>query len=519
MTSARFLVFALACGLPSGSYKSQRYSLLAQITSGNVRDLELKWVFQSQSLDKFEATPLVADGVMYLTQPPNDVVALDARTGRPFWIYEYRPSPRAATCCGRVNRGVGLLDDRVFLSTIDAHLLALDARTGRLLWNVEVADFQKGYSLTHAPLVVKDKVIVGTAGGEFGIRGFLVAYDAKTGKEAWRFYTIPGPGEPGHETWSGDAWKQGGGSIWVTGSYDPDTNLTYWGVGNPGPDWNGDPRPGDNLYSDCVIALDADTGKLQWHYQFTPHDEWDWDAVQVPVLVDAEWGGRPRKLMLWGNRNAFFYVLDRTTGKFLSGKPFAKQTWAAGFDESGRPIKVPGTAPSSEGSLVFPGVQGATNWYSPSYSPRTGLFYLSTWQGYSSVFRKFAVEYEPGKRYMGGAPKSVISALRREPFKSWGEESGYGAVRAIDPQTGEWKWQFKMDDVTDGGILTTATDLLFTGGREGYFYALDARDGRLLWKKYLGGQVAAGPMTYQVDGKQHVAIAVGHSLFVFGLRE
>ncbi len=502
----------------SGAYHSQRYSLLDHITVSNARNLELQWVFQADSLDKFEATPLVVDGVMYLTQAPNDVVALDARTGRPFWVYDYRPSPRADVCCGRINRGLAILGDTLFLGTIDARLVALDAKTGRVLWNVEVADHRMGYALAHAPLVVKDKVIVGTAGGEFGIRGFIAAYDARTGQEAWRFHTVAGPGDPGHSTWSGDAWQRGGASVWLTGSYDPDLNLTYWGLGNPGPDWNPDVRPGDNLYSDSVVALDADTGKLRWHFQFTPHDEWDYDSVQIPVLADLSWRGAPRQVMLWANRNGFFYVLDRTTCEFLLGKPFVKQTWAAGLDEKGRPIKVPNRGPSSEGTLVFPGVQGGTNWYSPSYSPRTGLFYIPTWENYSSVFYKFPVEYQPGKRYLGGAPRSVIPALRREPVKTWDAESGYGAVRALDPTTGEKKWEFRMSDVTDSGILTTAADVLFTGGREGYFYALNARTGAVLWKTYLGGQIAAGPITYRVGSNQYVAIAAGHSLFTFALR-
>ncbi len=503
----------------SGTYMSQRHSLLRRIAPANARELELKWVFQSSSLDKFEATPLVVDGVMYVTQPPNDIVALDALTGRVFWTFEYNYAAKADPCCGKVNRGVAILGDTLFMGTIDAHLVAVDAKTGKLKWKVAVADYSQGYALAHAPLVVKDKVIVGTAGGEFGIRGFLAAYDAKTGKEAWRFYTIPAPGEPGSETWKGDAWKRGGASVWVTGSYDPETNLTFWGIGNPGPDWNPDVREGDNLYSDCVVALDADTGKLKWHFQFTPHDEWDWDAVQVPVLADIRFRGELKKVMLWANRNAFFYVLDRVTGKFLFGKAFAKQTWAKGLDDSGRPIKIPDMGPSAEGRLVYPGVQGGTNWYSPSFSPATGLFYLSVWDNYASVYHKFDTPYEPGKRYLGGSPKSIVSPTRREQIRLWDEEAGYGAIRALDPETGEMKWQFKMSDVSDSGVLSTASDMLFAGNREGWFYAFHARDGKLLWKQYLGGQIIAGPMTYEVAGKQYVSIASGHGLFTFGLRD
>jgi alcohol dehydrogenase (cytochrome c) len=498
----------------SGSYLSQRHSLLNQITPANVDHLELKWVFQAQSLEKFEATPLVVDGIMYLTQAPNDVVALDAKTGRIFWIYQYRVSSGARLCCGLVNRGLAILGDTLFMGTIDAHLVAIDAKNGRVRWDVEVADRKLGYAITHAPLVVKDKIVVGTAGGEYGTRGFLAAYDASSGKEAWRFYTVPGPGAPGHETWEGTSWEHGGGSFWVTGSYDPSANLIYWGTGNPGPDWNPDERPGDNLYTDCAIALDADTGALKWFFQFTPHDGSDWDATQVPVLVDMNWNGTPRKAMLWANRNGFFYVLDRVTGQFLLGRPFVKQNWAAGLNENGRPIRLP----IPEGSRVNPGNQGGTNWYSPSYSPRTGLFYITAWEDTFATYLPSSIKYEPGKRYTGGSYKSPLPSIRRGVMNTWTDEAGHGEVLAIDPRTGEKKWKFRTQDVSDSGILTTASDLLFTGGREGYFYALDARTGALLWKSTVGGTAAASPISYEVDGKQYVAIAAGHSLFVFGLR-
>ena len=505
----------------SGGYFSQRYSQLRQLTPGNVKNLEQQWVFQAESLEKFETTPLVADGIMYLTQPPSDAVALDAKTGRVFWIYRYYPSTASRPCCGSVNRGLALLGDTLFLATLDAHIVALDAKSGREIWKTKVAEAAAGYALTLAPLAVKDKVVVGVAGGEFGIRGFVSAYDVKTGREAWRFYTIPGPGEPGHETWQEDDWRYGGASIWVTGSYDPDLNLTYWGIGNPGPDWNPEQRPGDNLYSDSVVALDADTGKLKWHFQFTPNDPYDYDSVQVPVLADMNWNGSPRKLMLWGNRNGFFYVLDRVTGQFLSGNPFVKVNWASGLDSKGRPIPTP----QPPGSPTYPGVQGGTNWWSPSFSPRTGLFYVSAWEDYASVFVKEEQKYEEGQRFVGGRPASPIPgaanvpSIRRGPINTWTEEAGHGAVIALDPLTGKPKWKFPMTDVTDSGILTTATDLLFAGGREGYFHALDARTGALLWKASLGGQVASGPMTYQVGGKQYVAVAAGHALFAFALRE
>ena len=363
----------------NGGYDSKRYSTLNQITPANVKNLEQKWVLQDQVFGAWESNPLVVDGIMYLTERPNDVMALDAKTGKLFWLYRYTPSPDARVCCGANNRGVAMLGDTLFMGTLDAHLVAIDARNGPL-WNIAVADVKLAYSITMAPLVVKDKVIVGVGGGEFGIRGFIAAYDAKTGKEAWRFNTIPGPGEPGHETWSGDDWKNGGASVWNTGSYDPALNLTYWGIGNPGPDWNPDQRPGDNLYSDSVVALDPDTGKLKWHFQFTPHDPYDYDSTQVPVLADIDWQGRPTKVMMWANRNGYFYVLDRTNGKFLLGQPFVKVNWASGLDTNGRPIQTP----QPTGTPTWPGIQGGTNWYPPSFSPSTGLFYFSVWENYAS---------------------------------------------------------------------------------------------------------------------------------------
>jgi alcohol dehydrogenase (cytochrome c) len=502
----------------SGTMRSQRHSSLSQIDTANVKNLEMQWVFQSRSLEKFEATPLVVDGILYTVQPPNDIVALDAASGSVFWVYNYNPTPDARPCCGRVNRGLAILGDTLFMGTIDAHVIAVDAKTGRPLWNRQIADPAAGYALTHAPLVVKDKIILGVAGGEYGVRGFIAAYDAKTGGEVWRFNTIPGPGEPGHETWKNDAWKTGGGSVWVTGSYDADLNLTYWGIGNPGPDWNGDVRPGDNLYTDSVVALDPDTGKLKWYYQFSPHDEFDYDSVQVPVLADMQWKGSARKVMLWANRNGLMYVLDRTTGEFLLGKPFVEVNWMTGFDEKGRPMRAPGKVPTAEGTRILPGNQGGTNWYSPSFSPRTGLFYIPSWVNYDSIYIKQDVEYTEGRTYAGAFPRSPVPFFPGQTQQRK-ETEGYGAVRAMDPRTGERKWEFKMADVTDSGILTTDSDLLFAGGRDGHFVALDARNGNLLWKTTLGGGVFAGPITYAVNGRQYVAISAGNSLFTFALKQ
>jgi len=496
----------------SGSYMSQRHSALNQITPDNAKDLVLKWVFQSKTVENMEVTPLVVDGVMYTVQGINDVFAIDAATGKQYWRYLYKPDAAARNCCGQETRGLAIGGGKLFLAALDTTVIAIDAKTGKELWKNQIADPTQRYSMTHAPLVIKDKVIEGVAGGEFGIRGFITALDVNTGKEVWRFNTIPGPGEPGHETWSGDSWMHGGAPVWVTGSYDPDTNLTFWGVGNAGPDWNGDARLGDNLYSSSVVALDADTGKLKWYYQFSPHNEFDWDATQVPVLANIQFAGQPRKVMLWANRNGMFYVLDRTSGKFLIGKPFAKVNWATGFDENGRPIKAKGIDPSKEGTLVFPGNQGATNWYNPSFSPQTGLFYIPTWENSSSIYLKTGAppEFSLDKSFTGDFPKNTPDDQGDPQF---------AAIRAMDPQTGEKKWDFKLSSPrTEGGILTTASNVLFAGGRDGQFVAIDARDGKLLWETNLGPSVSAGPMTYSVNGKQYVSIQCGSSLFTFGLR-
>jgi alcohol dehydrogenase (cytochrome c) len=506
-----------------GGYSSQRYSGLTQITPANVSQLEMKWMLQDQVFGAWQSNPLVVDGVMYLTERPNDVMAVDAKTGRMYWLYRYTPSPDARVCCGANNRGVAILGDTLYMGTLDAHLVAIDAKNGRPLWDVTVGDVKLAYSITLAPLVVKDKVIVGVGGGEYGIRGYIAAYDAKSGKEAWRFYTIPGPGEPGHESWRGEDWKYGAASVWVTGSYDPDLNLTYWGIGNPGPDWNPAQRPGDNLYSDSVVALDADTGKLKWHFQFTPNDGYDYDSVQVPVLADINWKGTPTKVMLWANRNGYFYVLDRSTGKFLLGNNFVKVNWASGLDENGRPIQTP----QPEGMPTWPGNQGGTNWYPPAFSPRTGLFYFSAWENYSTIYRREQSTYRPGSNYMGGLPGGnppvpgapTVGIGRRSPINNWTDAVGNGAVMAIDPQTGKAKWKTTQFDVSDGGMLVTASDLLFTGGREGYFHALDARTGKLLWKSSLGAQIVMAPVTFAVEGKQYVSVISGHNLVTFALRD
>jgi alcohol dehydrogenase (cytochrome c) len=516
----------------SGGYFSNRYGQLTQITPANAKNLELSWMYQAAVAGAWQTTPLVVDGIMYLTQRPNDVVALDATTGRVFWIYRHPPPPDQIVCCGANNRGLAILGDTLYMGTLDAHLVAIHAKSGRPLWKTKVAEAKAGYSLTLAPLAVKDKVIVGVGGGEYGIRGFVAAYDARSGSEVWRFYTIPAPGEPGGDSWKPcpatpttycdpDAWKHGGGSVWVTGSYDPNLNLTYWGVGNAGPDWNNEQRPGDNLYTDSVVALDTDTGRLKWHYQFTPNDRYDYDSVQIPVLADIVWRGAPLKAMIWANRNGNFYVLERETGKFLVGKPFVKVNWMDTFDERGRPHQTS----QPPGMPTWPGNQGGTNWYSPSYSPHTGLFYIPAWEGYATIFGGTAVQYQEGRNFGGGVNRPfvpvpgapAVPGVRRGPINNWTEAAASGAVLALDATNGELKWKFAMTDVTDSGILTTASDLLFTGGREGYFQALDARTGTLLWKTNLGAQIVSGPVTYEVAGKQYVATIAGLSLCVFSL--
>ena len=500
----------------SGNYGGWRYSRLEQINRDNVKNLKLAWVYQMATVHRVETTPLVVDGVMYLSEPPSNVVALDPATGRQFWRYKRSLPSKVKACCDQVNRGVAVLGDRVYVGTMDAHLVALNAKNGAVIWDVEVADYRSAYSITGAPLIVKDMVITGVAGGEFGVRGLLDAYDARTGQRRWRFWTIPGPGEKGNETWTGDAWRHGGGPTWVTGSYDPEQNLIIWGAGNPSPDWNGDVRPGDNLFSDCALALDADTGKLKWYHQFVPHDTHDWDAVQVPVLVDADWQGRPRKLVYWAHRSGLYEVLDRTTGEFLLGKPFAKLTWLRSLDDKGRPAVNPGLDPSEQGVYVWPGVQGATNWYSPSYDPQTGWLYLTAWEN-KGFYQKGEAEYQAGELFIGSVPQIDVA-----------DDPGYGAIRALNPKTGERVWEYKLHTKPWSGVLSTAGKLVFgaSGGwitrdereeSEAYFYALDADTGAELWRINLGGNMSSNPITYSVNGKQMVTMAAGGGIFTFAL--
>ena len=489
----------------SGTFDSQRHSRLEQVHTRNVDRLELKWAYQIPEIDRAETTPLVVDGVMFVTEAPSNAVALDAATGGRYWRYEHELPDDLRICCGRNNRGVAILGETLFMSTLDAHLVAIDARTGNLVWNREVADHQAGYSKTAAPLIVKDQVVTGIAGGEYGIRGFLDSYNAETGEQEWRAWTIPGPDHPDNRTWAGDSWRTGGSPTWITGSYDPDLDLVYWGTGNPGPDWNGDVRLGDNLYADSALALDGATGDLAWYFQFTPHDVHDWDAIQIPILGDIMFEGEMRKVMMWANRNAFYYTLDRETGEFLVGTPFAQQTWAEGLDGNGRPIRVPNTAPTPEGVVVSPPIGGGTNWWSPAYSPRTGLFYVNAFDGEQEYFTRDE-EYVEGETFMGGGGNNVLPI---EHYQSY--------IRALDPATGNLRWEYPIAPRSTSGLLSTEGDLVFGGTVDGYFFALDALTGEELWHINVGSRVHSGPMTYAVDGEQYVSVAAGNVVFAFGL--
>jgi alcohol dehydrogenase (cytochrome c) len=508
----------LLAGLPAdgsrwlmfgGGYNNHRHSPLTQITPENVNKLVPQWVFQTDTAGRFETTPIVRDNVLYVTGPLNLAWAVDARTGREIWRYkrELPPTGSLTACCGLVNKGFGVLGDRLFMTTLDAHLLALDMKTGAVVWDATMADYTKGYASTIAPLVVKDKVIVGVAGGEFGIRGFIDAYDAKTGKQAWRFYTIPGPGEPGNDTWAGDSWERGGASIWVTGAYDPELNLVYYGVGNPGPDYHSDSRKGDNLYSDSIVALDADTGRLRWHYQFTPHDLHDWDATQVPILADLTIAGQPRKVLMFANRNGFYYTLDRTTGKIIVAKPYVTTTWAKEVGQDGRPVLLPGNVPDEKGSMTCPDVTGATNFWPPSYDPSQRLFFVNA-REVCATYYAWKQEYVPGERYTGGAGQRAKGPDLR----------AYGALRAIDPTTGERKWEFQYISPSTSGVLTTASGLAFSGDAEGNFLAIDSRTGTLRWRFQMGSALhGTSAITYMLDGRQQVLVPAGTTLTAWAL--
>ena len=501
-----------------GDYQGTHFSPLAQIDATNVRQLQSVWAMPMPGDSVLEGTPLVVDGVMYATGggTPATVTAIDARTGRQIWRWTRPQRVVNPYEINRFSRGVSILGNRLFVGTLDAALVALDARTGLPVWETQVADTMDGYSMTSPPLIVKDKVILGVAGGEFATRGFIDAYDAATGKRLWRFDTIPGPGDFGNETWKADSWKTGGGATWLTGTYDPQLNTVYWPVGNPAPQIDRSVRGDlDNLFSDSVVALDPDTGQRKWHYQFTPNDGHDWDSVQDMILVDRMWRGQNRKLLLHADRNGHFYVLDRTNGTFLSGTPFVYQNWNRGFDEKGRPLVIQGSNSSREGSfLVYPTVGGATNFQAPSYSPMTGWLYLE----YSENGQQYAsapVEVERGRQYLGRSP--VVGG---SPVRGPNDPAPSAGIKAIDPENGQTVWDVKVfrGSLTNG-LMATAGGVVFAATRDGNIVALDANTGTHLWHFQTGGNMAASPMSYAVDGRQYVAISAGNVLFSFALPE
>jgi len=490
----------------NGDYSGRRYSGLAQITPENAAQLRAQWVFHIRDSTDLEVTPVVVNGIMFVTAA-NDAFALDSRTGRQIWHYS-RPVTEGLIddASQHHNRGVGVWHSRVFLETDNAHLLCLDARSGHLLWDVPYAEGNKNYGATSAPLVVKDKVFVGTSGGDDGVRGFLAAFDAETGKPAWRFWTIPGPGEFGSESWPGKMYLRGGGTTWMPGTYDAELNTVYWGTSNPAPDFDGGPRPGDDLYTDCVLALDPDTGKLKWYFQFTPHDLFDFDAVETPVLLDAQYQGQPRKLLVQANRNGFLYVLDRTDGKFLSATPFVKKlNWAKGIDENGRPVRTD-AQPTAKGMKVCPSFTGATNWYSPSYNPQTHLFYFLAQEDCGTFFLK-PEPFAEGRGYYATGVKRARGEKKEK------------ILLAYNLDTGSFEWRYPQigEGGSSGGTMTSAGGVVFFADEAESFEAVDGRTGAQLWHFTTGQRMHASPMSYAVLGKQYVAIASGSDIFSFAL--
>jgi alcohol dehydrogenase (cytochrome c) len=486
----------------SGSYDGHRFSSNDQITPANASSLRLLWMRQYTASDALiETSPLIIDGYMFLTVPPNRVEALDGKTGALIWHYDRELPQRLSLCCGYVNRGLAVLGNLLFLGTLDAHLVALDMRTGAVAWDVEIADYKTGYSITGAPLALKNLVITGVAGGEFGIRGFVDARDAATGKEIWRFDIIPKPGQPGAETWEGGALKTGGGPTWLTGTFDPELNLVYWPTGNPSPEFNGNTRKGDNLYTDSVVALDADRGDLRWYFQFTSHDVFDWDATEILVSFDKNVAGKRERLLAQANRNAFYYVLDRENGLLKTAHPYAKQTWSSEIDVHGRPVLNPAAIPTPQGSAVYPG--SATNWMSPSYSPLTGLIYMPA-KDFGGIFYSSTADYHSGETFAGGY------------FQRFSNPPPEGVVRALDASTGELRWEYRNGGNSVGGLLSTKGGVVF-GSTGQLFLALDAKTGRELWRFDTGGLIIAAPVTYSSNGKQFVTVAAGHDLLTFGL--
>jgi len=491
-----------------GDYTGRRYSALAEITAGNVEELRAQWAFHARNANKLEVTPVVVNGLMFMTAA-NDAFALDARTGRVVWHHSWPIAEGLIDDAAQhVTRGVGVWRNRVYMETDNAHLLCLDVRSGSLIWDVAYADWNRNYGATGAPMVVKDKVIVGASGGDDGVRGFVAAYDAMTGKLAWRFWTIPAPGEFGSESWSGELYLRGGGTTWMPGTYDPELNTIYWGTSNPAPDFDGSVRPGDGLYTDCVLALDPDNGKLKWYFQFTPHDLFDYDATETPVLANAVYKGDKRKLLIQANRNGYLYVLDRVNGKFLSAVPFVeKLNWARGIDAQGRPIRTD-VKPAPGGTRICPGYAGATNWYSPSYNEATHSIYFLALEECQTYFsRPVPQTFREGETYYSTGVKRIPGEGARKALLAYNLDSGSFA----------WKYPQVGSGHSSGGTMTTAGGLVFFGDDTGSFEAVDAQTGKPLWHFNTGQDFSASPMTYSVAGKQYVAIAAGSDVFSFAL--
>jgi alcohol dehydrogenase (cytochrome c) len=487
-----------------GDLAGQHYTELAQVTPANIVSLRNAWTYQFGA-SNIQTVPIVVDGLMFVTGPRSNAAALDARTGRMIWEYKRNLPEVHSHCTVMTNRGLAILGDRVYLATLDAHLVALDAKTGNVIFDVEVEDYRKGFSITHAPLAMNGQIAVGITAGECALTGFVYSFDAATGKKMWRTDTVAPPGDPNRASWAGDSAKYGGAPTWMTGTFDVDTNTLFWTTGNPGPDYNGADRAGDNLYSNCVLALDPATGRIKWHFQYTPHDVHDWDANETPVLVDAVVKGQKRKLLIMANRNAFYYAIDRVTGEFVAGQAFAKQTWAKGLDARGRPMVLPNTTPTAEGNYVCPDASGATNFAAPSYSAQTGLFYLTVRETCATYFTE-TKKPEPGQPFTGGG--------QREDEKV-GEP---GFIRALEPATGAIRWSTRIQTGSHAaGVLATAGGLVFAGSKEGNLMALDAVSGKILWHYATGASIRSSPMAYAIGGKQHVAVSNDSALTVFTL--
>jgi alcohol dehydrogenase (cytochrome c) len=488
-----------------GANGGNRYSPLDAINRTTVSTLAPTWLYPMADAERLQVTPLVVDGVMYVTNV-NECVALDAGTGRRIWRYQReRTKGLAGDAASGINRGVAVAGDRLFMVTDHAHLLALNRFNGDLLWETTMADFRQNYGATSAPLVVGDLVVSGISGGDEGVRGFLAAFDRATGKEVWRFWTVPAPGEPGSETWRGAAGAHGCASTWLTGTWDPSLNTLYWPTGNPCPDYDGSERQGDNLYSDSILALDPTTGRLKWHFQYTPHDLWDWDAQQPPVLVDVTWDGQPRKLLLHANRNGFFYVLDRVSGALLVAKPFVKKlTWASAIGADGRPVLNPDQSPNAEGRTACPAVEGATNWFSTAFHPATGLYYVQALEK-CTVYSRAPETWRAGQSFYGGATRQVSG------------QRGEKVLRAIDVRTGAIRWELPQTGTASswGGTLATAGGLVFVAEDSGALAAVDATTGARLWRFDANVLWKASPMTYAFDGRQYIAIAAGPNIIAF----